>query len=56
VDAKYIKCLLEWWKKHEIMFSIIGFLAKHTLEIVKFQIPLLNSYQFEEMSLTIKET
>jgi hypothetical protein len=38
VDAKDIKCLLEWWKKHETMFSIIGFLVKHILEIVNFQI------------------
>jgi hypothetical protein len=25
VDVKDIKCLLEWWKKHESMFSIVGF-------------------------------
>jgi hypothetical protein len=25
VDAKEIKCLLEWWKKHESMFPIVGF-------------------------------
>ncbi len=24
-DAKYIKCLLEWERKHESMFSIIDF-------------------------------
>jgi hypothetical protein len=28
VHAKYIKCPLEWWKKHRTMFSIIGFLAR----------------------------
>jgi len=25
VDAKDIKCLLEWWKKHETIVPIIGF-------------------------------
>jgi len=60
VDAKDIKCLVEWWKKHDTMFSIIRFLVKHILEIVNFQIETVNpfpftSYQFEEMSLTIKE-
>jgi hypothetical protein len=28
VHAKYIKCPLEWWKKHQTMFSIISFLAR----------------------------
>ncbi len=35
---KDIKCLLEWWRKHETMFSTIGFLVKYILGIVKFEI------------------
>jgi hypothetical protein len=44
VDAKDIKCLVEWWKKHETMFSIIRFLVKHILEIVNFQIETVNIF------------
>ncbi len=44
MDAKDIKCFLEWWKKHETMFSIIGFLVKHILEIVNFQIETMNLF------------
>jgi hypothetical protein len=25
VDVKDIKCLLEWWAKHEILFPIVAF-------------------------------
>jgi len=44
VDAKDIKCLLEWWKKHETIFPIIGFLVKHILEIVNFQIETMKFF------------
>ncbi len=27
VDAKDVKCCFQWWKKHELMFPIVGFLA-----------------------------
>jgi hypothetical protein len=27
VDAKDIKCVLEWWEKHESLFPIVIFLA-----------------------------
>jgi hypothetical protein len=27
LDVKNIKCLLQWWQKHEAMFPTIGFLA-----------------------------
>jgi hypothetical protein len=38
VDVKKIKCPLQWWEKHEIMFPIIGFLACQILRIVSSQI------------------
>jgi hypothetical protein len=63
VDAKHIKCPLEWWKKHETMFSIIDFLVKHILEIVNFQIETMNLFpltkilsNLRKMSLTVKES
>jgi hypothetical protein len=38
VDPKDIKCLLQWWGKHEVMFPIVGFLACQILSIVGLQI------------------
>jgi hypothetical protein len=38
VDAKNIKCPLEWWEKQKYVFSTIGFLVKQILKIVGFQI------------------
>jgi len=38
VNAKNIKCLLEWWRKHETMFSIVNFLTKQILKIISSQI------------------
>jgi hypothetical protein len=37
VHAKDIKSLLEWCKKNETMFSIVGFLTIHILRIVIFE-------------------
>jgi hypothetical protein len=61
MDAKNIKCLLEWCKKHETMFSIVDILTIHILGIVNFQIEIetifslvWNCHQFEEMLFTIK--
>jgi hypothetical protein len=34
VDAKDIKCPLEWWSKHQAMFPTIDFLVKQILGIV----------------------
>jgi hypothetical protein len=34
VDSKEIKCPLQWWEKHEIMFPIVGFLAHQITGIV----------------------
>ncbi len=38
VDFKEIKCPLQWWKKHESLFPIVGFFAQQILEIVGSQI------------------
>jgi hypothetical protein len=38
VDAKDIKCPLEWWSKHQAMFPTIDFLVKQILGIVGSQI------------------
>jgi hypothetical protein len=38
LDVKDIKCLLQWWQKHEAMFPIVGFLAQQILGIVGSQI------------------
>jgi hypothetical protein len=38
VDAKNIKCSLEWWRKDKSMFPDIGFLVKQILGIASFQI------------------
>jgi hypothetical protein len=55
VDAKDIKCLLEWWKKHETIFPIIGFLVKHILEIVKFQIEPMNLFPLTKNLTDLKK-
>jgi len=36
--VKDIKCLFQWWQKHETMFPIVGFLARQILGVVGFQI------------------
>jgi len=41
---KDIKCLLEWWRKHETIFSTIDFLVKYILGIVNFQIEIENFF------------
>jgi len=38
VDAKDIKCLLEWLGKHEPLFFIVAFLVHQILGIVEFGI------------------
>jgi hypothetical protein len=44
VNAKYIKCPLEWWRKHKTMFSTIDFLARQMLGIVNSQIETNNLF------------
>jgi hypothetical protein len=38
VDVKDIKCLFQWWEKHESMFFIVGFIVHKILNIVGSQI------------------
>jgi hypothetical protein len=40
VDVKDIKCHSQWWKKHESMFSTIGFLVCQILNIMGSQIKI----------------
>jgi hypothetical protein len=40
MHPKEIKYLLQWWPKHESMFSTIGFLVRQILGIVESQIEL----------------
>jgi hypothetical protein len=35
LDVKDIKCLFQWWQKHETMFLIVGFLVQHILGIIE---------------------
>jgi hypothetical protein len=44
MNAKGIKCLLEWWKKHETMFPTFGFLTRKILRIISFQIEIENFF------------
>jgi hypothetical protein len=44
MNAKNIKCPLQWWEKHESMFPIVGFCAKQVLRIVGFQIETENIF------------
>jgi hypothetical protein len=38
MDVKDIKCLLEWWAKHEFLFPTMTFIVCQILGIVGFQI------------------
>jgi len=40
VDVKNMKCLSQWWEKHESMFLIVGFCVKQILGIVRSQIEM----------------
>jgi hypothetical protein len=46
VDFKEINCPLQWWKKHESMFPIVGFFAQQILEIDGSQIEIENIFSF----------
>jgi hypothetical protein len=44
VDAKDIKCPLEWWGKHESLFSIEVFLALKSLKLWNPKLKLKSSF------------
>jgi hypothetical protein len=48
VHSKEIKCPLQWWAKHEAMFSIIVFLVRQILGIVESQIEIERIISLEE--------
>jgi hypothetical protein len=35
MDVKNIKCFLQWWEEHGIMFPIVGFIVHQNLWIVQ---------------------
>jgi hypothetical protein len=61
MDPKNIRYHLQWWRKYEAMFPIIGFLAHQILNIIRsqFEIEKINSltciFTLKEMSFTIKQ-
>ncbi len=62
VDSKEIKCLFQWWTKHETIFPRVGFLIGQILWIVGSQIEtkrifFLNKdiYKLEKMSFTSRK-
>jgi hypothetical protein len=40
LNVKDIKCLLEWWAKHEFLFPTMAFLVRQILGIVGSQIEI----------------
>ncbi len=40
MDPKDIKCLLQWWRKYEAMYPMVGFLAHQILSITGSQIEI----------------
>lgn len=44
MDVKRIKCLLQWWEKHEAIFLTIAFLASEILDIIGSQIETLKNF------------
>jgi hypothetical protein len=59
VDAKEIKCHLQWWGKYEAMFSIVGFLLSQILGIIGSQIEIpffsMHIYKHKEMFTSKKK-
>jgi hypothetical protein len=60
MDSKEIKCLFQWWAKHEIRFLIVGFLACQILGIVGSQIKFFkknykNTYNWKIRKINICE-
>jgi hypothetical protein len=55
VDVKNIKCLLDWWKKHESMLPTIDFLAKQMLRIVSSQIEIERIFSLVDIFTNLKK-
>jgi hypothetical protein len=54
VDVKDIKCPLEWWEKHESLFSTITFLAHQILAIVGFQIEIERTFSLARIFTNLR--
>jgi len=54
VDAKDIKGPLKWWRKHNTMFSTIGFLISQILEIIDFQIETKRIFSLVKIFINLK--
>jgi len=44
VDSKEIKCLFQWWAKHEAIFPILDFLVGQIVQIVGSQIEIEKTF------------
>ncbi len=54
VDVKDIKCPLQWWEKHEIIFLTINFCARQILGIVGFQIETKKIFSLVGILISLK--
>jgi hypothetical protein len=54
VDAKDIKCLLEWWGKYDSFFPIVAFLAHQILGIVKSQIEIEKIFSLANILINLR--
>jgi len=48
MDAKDIKCPLEWWAKHESMFPTVAFFIHYILSNIGFQIEIERFFHWLE--------
>jgi hypothetical protein len=53
LDVKDIKCLVQWWQKHEAMFLIVGFLTQIFLSVVGFQTEMKECFLWLEYLTTL---
>jgi hypothetical protein len=53
-EIKDIKCLLDWWAKHEPFFRIIAFLTCQILGIVGFKINTKNIFSLTRIFTNLK--
>jgi hypothetical protein len=54
VDAKDIKCPLEWRRKHETIFSIVNIGARYILKIIGSQIETEIKISLSEILTNLK--
>jgi hypothetical protein len=50
-----IKCLLQWWQKHESMFPVMGFLVHQILGIVGSQIKIERMFYLSYILANLKQ-